>query len=313
LLATVGHSVSELSEESCKVEAPVYNAFIEQSCELTGDALLGLHSGESMNLAAAGLIAQITQTSETVRQALEYCCAFANLGCSSLPLALEEAGDHFRVVFRPRPGWWEQSPMAVRHTAEGSIAFTIREFQSLTFHHHRPRAVHLPWAPAGPIAEYERVYGCPVAFNGTEIALELHRAHVLDRIKTSDYNLLRILVAHAEEKISQLAGQGGFAVQIRDSILRLMEPQVPTLEQVAAHLGLSPRTLQRRLRGEDLTFKQVVDELRRDFALNYLRRPDLSIGDIADLLSYADASTFSRSFKRWTGQSPLEYRQQLAS
>jgi len=309
LIALTGLSPADMQQESCRLESEAYNRVVERAEAATGNPLLGMHAGESLNLAAAGLIVQITQTSATVRQALDYCCEFANLGCSSLPLSLAETGDHFRVNLTPNRIWAQQSSVAVRHTAEGSLAFTIREFQSLTRHRHAPIAVHLPWQPAGPIAEYERVMGCPVRFGQEHIALLLDRAQVEAPIMTSDYDLLRVLVHHAEAKNAALEAEAGFASRLRQSILRMMTPGFPTVEQVAHHLHTSPRTLQRRLKTEGLTYKQLIDDLRREFALAYLRRPDLSVGQIAELLDYADSSTFSRSFKRWTGHSPLEFRQ----
>jgi len=95
---------------------------------------------------------------------------------------------------------------------------------------------------------------------------------------------------------------------VKQVVVSLVDPAFPTIEQVAAHLNMSLRTLQRRLKTADSTYKQLLDDLRKDFALCYLRRPDLTIGEISYLLGYADNSVFTRSFKRWTGKSPQAYR-----
>ena len=87
-----------------------------------------------------------------------------------------------------------------------------------------------------------------------------------------------------------------------------MKPQFPTIEQVAANLNLSVRTLQRRLKEEGLTYKIVLDELRKQFALDYIKNKELSVKEIAYLLDYAEPSSFIRTFKRWTGKSPNVYR-----
>jgi len=309
LLSLCGFSEEQLCEEECYVEDAIYNTVLERAIELTDDDFFGLHLGEHMNLAAAGLIAQISHTSKTVKEALEYCCQFANLACSSLPMSLDEKPDHYVVSINPRPLWEEQAPIALRHTAEGILAFNIREFHSLLHQKHNPIAIHLPWkSPQNP-AELERVYGCPIRFEQKQIAMLLEKQHVEAKIATSDYALLRILVAYAEEKSAQLENKQGFAAQVKQSVIALVKPAFPTVEQVAGHLNLSPRTLQRRLQEEGLTYKQLLDELRKEFAFGYLKRPDLSIGDVAYLLSYADTSSFTRSFKRWTGQSPKAWRE----
>ncbi|MGH1366760.1 MAG: AraC family transcriptional regulator ligand-binding domain-containing protein [Calditrichia bacterium] len=311
LIALSGRSLEELCAENCFIEDAVYNSVIELAVERTGDDFFGLHAGENMNLAAAGLIAQISQTSETVKQALEYCCQFANLGCSALPMQLLEEVKTYKLTMTPQRLWREQSPLAVRHTAEGMLAFTIREFHALLLQQHYPLKIHLPWERPPSTLELERVLACPIKYEQNDIAVFFEKAHIESKIVTSDFNLLRILVAHAEEKSAQLAQELGFTAQVKQSVIALVKPAFPTIEQVAGHLNLSPRTLQRRLQDEGATYKQLLNDLRMEFAVGYLKRPELSIGEIAYLLSYADTSSFTRSFKRWIGKSPKDYRQSL--
>ena len=308
LIALTGKSEEALKDESCIVENLVYNAVIETAVEATGDDFFGLHAGEYLNLSAAGLIVQITQTSETVKQALEYCCEFANLGCSALPMVLKEESDNYRVTLTPNELWKSQSAVAMRHTADGVLAFTIKEFHALTRMNHYPIAIHVTWPKPQDFGEYERVFGCPVRFNQDEISILFNKAHVEDEVVTSNYNLLRILVAHAEEKSARINDEIGFASLVKQSVVNLVKPGFPTIEQVAGHLNVSARTLQRRLHEEGTTYKELIDELRKDFAISYLKRPDLSISEVAYLLSYADTSAFNRSFKRWTGKTPKMFR-----
>ena len=308
LIALSGKQVDELCEESCSLENHAYNAVIERAVETTGDPFFGLHAGENLNLAAAGLIGQLTQSSETVKQALELCCEFANLGCSALPMKLYKESDQYKVTLTPNELWKSQSENAVRHTAEGVLAFTIREFQSLTRMQHSPFAIHLPWTRPTNISEYERVFGCPTLFSKEEIAILLKKEHVAETVITSDYDLFRVLISHAQEKSSHMTEEQGFAAIVKQSVLKLIKPEFPTLDQVAAHLNISPRTLQRRLKEEDCVYKELIDQLRKEFAFSYLKRSDLNIGDIAYLLSYADASAFTRAFKRWAGKTPNEHR-----
>ena len=166
----------------------------------------------------------------------------------------------------------------------------------------------MPWSQVGNGAEYQRVYGCPVFFNKGEIALLLLKEDVEDKVFSADYALLRILVAHAEAKSTSMAQQKGFASIVKQSMVKLVKPEFPSIEMVAGHLNMSLRTMQRRLKEEGLTYKSLLDELRKEFAITYLSRADLSISDIAYLLSYSELSTFTRSFKRWTGMSPKAYR-----
>lgn len=308
IIGLSGKPEHELCDESCIIDDAIYNAVIEHAVEATGDEFFGLHAGENLNLSASGLIGQLTQTSSSVKQALELCCEFANLGCSALPMQLFEEKDHYKVTLTPNELWKSQSALSVRHTAEGVIAFTIKEFHSLTRMKYSPISIRFAWSRPSNVAEYDRVFGCPTLFNKEEIAIILKKEHVDEPVVTADFDLLRILVAHAEEKSQQINNNHGFVALVKHSVIKLVKPEFPTIEQVSGHLNVSPRTMQRRLKEEGYTYTQLMDELRKEFAISYLKQVDLNIGDIAYLLSYADTSAFTRSFKRWTGKTPNQYR-----
>ncbi len=308
LLAISRQTSDSLCQESSFVSDADYNKVVESCIQQTGDNCFGLHAGESLNLTAAGLIGQITHTSATVKEALEWCCEFANLGCSALPMKMRDEQGRYFVSLTPNELWTNQSPEAVRHTTEGVIAFTIREFQSLTRLKHVPLAIHLTWPRNEHKSELERVFGCPVIFGSEEIGIALEKPHVEEAVVTADYHLLRVLVKHAEEKSAEIKSSQGFLQLVKRSIIRLVKPNFPGVEDVASHLNMSARTLQRKLKSEDASFSAIIDEVRKEFALSYIKRPDLNMGDIAYLLNYTDLSTFNRSFKRWTGYSPSNYR-----
>jgi AraC-like DNA-binding protein len=298
----------ELNQDDCTVSNDTYNKAMEYAVKATKDDSFGLHMGENMNLSAAGLIIQITQTSQTVKQALELCCQYANLGCSVLPLQLFEENDCYKLTLNPNKLWQQQSEIAFKHTVDGVIAFTIKEFHSLSHMQHSPIAIHLTWPKPNNVAEYNRVFGCPVFFNKNEIAILLNKEQVEEKIITADYNLLKVLIAHANQKMAAIANNNSFVAVVKQSMLNLVKPALPTIEQVAAHLNISARTLQRRLSSENATYKNIIDGLRKDFALSYIKQNSLSITEISYLLNYNDASAFNRSFKRWTGKTPKAYR-----
>ena len=97
--------------------------------------------------------------------------------------------------------------------------------------------------------------------------------------------------------------------RIRRLLRSHLRDEMPSLEEVGRVLAMTPQTLRRRLREEGQGFQALKDNLRRDAAIEYLARPDLTLLDIADQLGFSEASTFHRAFKKWTGVAPGEYRQ----
>lgn len=308
LLCVVGTEMEDLNNEEKTFEAGIYNALLEKAVALTGDPYLGLHMGEYLSLSAAGLILQIVQSSGTVLEGLQYMVDFANLGCQAMPFQLQKKQEEWALSLHPNPVWEEQSPLAVRHTMDGMLIFTVREFQSLTRQKHYPKRIHFSYPRPEKFMEFERLFHCPVRFEQSQSALFFDQEQVAQTVVTSDYKLLQILVQYAEQKLAMLAHAQGFITIVKQSIINLVKPQFPTIEQVARNLNVSVRTLQRRLKEEGMTYKAVMDQLRQQFAKDYLQNNTLSVQEVAYLLDYADASSFVRAFRRWEGVSPEVYR-----
>lgn len=308
MISLSGIDVQALLLEDSRVPSTNYNAVIELIVETTGDEQFGLHLGEYMNLSASGIIGQITKTSRTVLEAMQYCCEFASLGCRALPLELEELEDRYVLSLTPDKSWSRESKQAVQTTIDGLVCFTIREFHTLSLNKHYPLAVYLSRAKPADVAEYERVMKCPVKFRQRSNEIHFSKAHVQQLVVTSDHDLLRVLVEHAERKVQQIDGQQNLYNDLRKVIVNMSEPQFPGIDEVARNMNTSVRTLQRRLGETGHTYKELVEELRQDMAYSYLQKPELTVSEVAYLLNYADASAFIRSFKRWTGQTPQQYR-----
>lgn len=311
LVNLTGHSVEDLSQEELRLEADIYDRVLQACLDETGDTSLGLHLGEHLSLSAAGLISQIVQTSATVEEALQYCCDFANLGCRALPLSLRNSENELIIDLIPDPVWYASSPASVHHTADGILAFTLREFQNLTHQKQLPTKVCIPYGTKENRSEYERVFKCPVHLGGNVISLSLRMEDAKQPVVTRDYALLQILVRHAEERLAAIRSDSGFTTIVKRSIVNMVKPQFPTIEEVAANLNLSVRSFQRKLKEFGKTYKQLLDEVRLDLATSYLKNPDLSISEVAYLLNYSEPSAFVRSFKRWTGTTPSQYKQTL--
>ena len=312
LYALTGLDDEALQDESLRVPAKVYNAVANAAVAQGKDPSFGFHFGQYLNLSTAGLIVQISQTSGTVREALQHTCDFANLGCQAIPLRLEEGTSEARMYLSPHPEWEATAPEPVRHTAEGMLAFMWRAFRSLTLQQYPLHAVWVKGPANGREAEFAEVFGIPVLFDQPEYAIFFKPEHVDAPVATRDFRLLQLLVQHAQQKLAELQANQAFVDTVRDAMLNLMAPEFPTLEQVADMLHLSVRTLQRRLGEEGTTYKALLDELRQTFAQRYLADKELSVSEVAYLLSYGEVSAFSRSFRRWTGQSPVQFRKTMA-
>ncbi|MEH2489550.1 AraC-like DNA-binding protein [Bradyrhizobium sp. AZCC 2230] len=128
-------------------------------------------------------------------------------------------------------------------------------------------------------------------------------------IESADHHLNDLLVTFCEEA---LAHRKPGAVSLRSSVENAIAPLLPhreaRAEEIARRLGMSHRTLARRLASEGLTFTAILDELKIDLAKSYLKKDELPISQTARLLGYGEVSAFTHAFRRWTGMTPRQWR-----
>ena len=117
-----------------------------------------------------------------------------------------------------------------------------------------------------------------------------------------------MLDRHAEELLAKYPPRDSLIDQVRNVIADEFRGGEPSLERIADHLGLTPRTLQRKLQELGTSYNDVLDQMRRQLAERYLREPQMAICEVAYLLGFSESSSFHRAFKRWTGVTPKEFR-----
>jgi AraC-like DNA-binding protein len=157
--------------------------------------------------------------------------------------------------------------------------------------------------------EFERFYGCPVEFGASSDLFELSDDSLAIPLLTGDPKLLKALepfVAMAAKERKTAAGT--LRATVENEVEKLLPHGKAKVQTVAKALALSLRTLSRRLADEGTTYAEVVDDLRRTLALQYLKDPAISLSQIAWLLGCEGSTSFNHAFKRWTGRSPTVAR-----
>jgi AraC-like DNA-binding protein len=165
--------------------------------------------------------------------------------------------------------------------------------------------------PPSDAARFREVLGCPVEFNAAETSIAIHKRVFDLPLRRPDPNLYAYLERHAQALESQLRDDHSLTERVRQCLVERLRDGEPEQREIARVLGLHERTLQRRLRAEQTTFAQLIDSVRSELARMYLGDPRLAVFEIAYLLGFSEPSAFQRAFRRWTGQSPRDYRRAL--
>jgi AraC-like DNA-binding protein len=162
-------------------------------------------------------------------------------------------------------------------------------------------------------ADREGLFRAPVRTRAAATSLVFDAALLDADLPSGDGTLLGRLEPIAEQMLRALTLEGGFSRRVRAALARSLERGRSNVEDVARELAVSPRTLQRRLGEEGTTFGAVCDETRRAAALEHLRDRRLGIKETAFRLGFSEPSTFYRAFRRWTGDTPANYRRAYAT
>jgi AraC-like DNA-binding protein len=165
--------------------------------------------------------------------------------------------------------------------------------------------------PAPPhAAEVERVLGCPVRYGSDAIRLHFPASWLDTARLHANPELMRLLEHQAERNLADLITPRRLSARVRAAILDGQDGLRPTMTAMARRLGLSERSLRRRLAEETLTYAEVVEQALAEAARRLLEDPQVTIQDVADRLGFSEASAFHRAFKRWTGLTPRQFRNQ---
>jgi len=285
--------------------------FWQNAVHLSGDELFGLHLGESMQLAALGVVGELVQNSRTIGEAIGHAAAVAKWVTDLFDMTVSHSESAFALEFVANPALAIAYPYVFRHTMDLFMVFAIHELDGLVLKKVKPRVVRLPMTEHYR-TEYQRVFRCENLIESERYMLEFEGSYWHEPILTANYELQRLLLQKIQAMSQTATGADGqnLTGKIRHHLLANAYLGLVSLEEMAANFNTSPRSLQRKLQEEGVTYQQLADTTRKSLALHYLDSGKYPVKEISYMLGYNELSAFSRAFKRWTGTSPVNYQKQ---
>jgi AraC-like DNA-binding protein len=283
----------------------------DEAVRLTGDQDFGLHLAEWAARSPPDhfdVLAFAVRSSPTLGEHYRLAGRYIRLIHEGIYLLLEEAGDTARLVHGHSP-----AQIGPRHPVEAMLTLTLLHGRQAIGEEFAPLEVCFAHARPDRVSEQERVFRAPVHYNCPHNALVLPRALLERPQRHAEPRLLAILDRQLGGLLSGLPERHRFRDMVERSMIEELPEREPVMAVIAAKLHMSVRSLQRRLQSESTSFAEVLSDLRRDRALRYLQDPRISIGEVAFLLGFRDVTAFHRAFRRWTGNTPTEYRRSATS
>jgi AraC-like DNA-binding protein len=304
LYRAVGLDPALLDDPDNRIPFAQFVALYEEGARLTGDDAFGLHVGEEASPELFDVLGYVLANSATLRESLARLVRYHSIWSGGADFSLEVAGERARLAYDylgPLDG-------PRRHDAEMTLSIAVCFSRRVTGVDWAPREVCFRHPRPESTAEHERIFRAPVRFGRATNVLSFDRA-VLDLPLTkADPGLCDILDRQARELLAKMPRPDHFAERVREAIREALSGGDPRLETVAQRLGLSARTLQRKLREEGASHQDLLDEVRCDLSKSYLRGRELAVCEVAYLLGFSEPSAFHRAFRRWTGTTPRAFR-----
>jgi len=298
---------ADAAPEDLRVPVAAGQAFLQNMVELTGEPDLGLLAARETKLGMFDVLEYAAASAPTWRAAMETAFRYSHLMNEAAAFRIEQADGKAHLVLHS----------TVPLTRAGI------DFQSAAFHVAATRWVQpsLPelevWftypEPRDVAAHRATFQGARLRFGAPWNGFVYDARRLNTRLASADPSLHRVLREHAERLLAELAPGDGLVAQVRAQVLSTLKQGPLAAPAVAAEMGVTRRTLTRRLRQQGTTFTALVEDVRRGAALHYLASTDHTVEDIAFLLGFSESSAFVRAFKRWQGVSPMAHRRALRS
>ncbi len=271
----------------------------EFASEFIKDPDIGLHVGEKATIGRWGLVEYLALNSGSLREIVENASKYWRLlfnGEKSIILGKEKKLATLSFFSKN---------IRCRFFYEADLVYSIRLIQQVLSQNFYPTEVRLVHE-ATELAEYHRIFGDRISFNHSTYSM-LFPYNILDQpLPKSNPVLMSILSEHASGVMADMLGKITLAEKV-EQIIQINLPHI-SINRVAEHLYLSVRTLQRKLKLEKKSFREILDDARKKKAHGYLIKNNTSLGEVAFLLGFSEPSAFNQAVKRWFGMTPGNYR-----
>ncbi|MFD2613438.1 AraC family transcriptional regulator [Paenibacillus gansuensis] len=272
----------------------------------TEDDYFGLQQGQIMEFADLGILGYVMMHSKTIAESLAAYQRYNVILCSGFNLDWEVEGDEVLIRL-----FLQHNGRMSRHCVEDMASSLYRLMGRLSNQRILINEVLFSHEAPADTEPYRSVFGRVPLFGAHSNVLRMSKDVLSYPVMYSDSKLLGVFENIAKETMEELMPANSFSEQVMRWMKQCVPTFFPTLQQTAEEFGTSTRTVQNKLKEENMTYNGLSIRVRKELAMGYLRKWEYSVGEIAYAMHFSEPSAFQNAFKKWTGITPGQYRANL--
>lgn len=306
LLARARISPQHVADPHARVPIERELIVVRELLEHTGDPALGIEVGQRYQLALFGLLGSVVHAAPTVHDVIRLFHSHLHLTYTPFAATYVERGDEGWLCFTDDIELGDLR----RFYLDRDLTFVLETARTLwpDGHLHIARRVEIDYPEPPEVARYREAAPCELVF-GAELAAVVIDPSASPPARDGQRLALQLMEEHLDAFSAPLDGDD-FATRVRRAVSIIVSTRraLPDESEIAKSLGMTARTLRRRLAGLDAGFRGIADDVLAQLARRHLRDGELAVSAIAERLGYAEAASFIRAFTRWTGETPHAFR-----
>lgn len=299
-------TLEDIERTDKRVDYFAFSYLLNRAVKLTHEPGLGFLLGMQMRVSTHGMLGYAAMVSGTLGQALELALRYTEIQTATVLLHSQRIGDQVVLTIEQRLPDYPLGEMVISFLMVG-----FRKMSEMLTGRMIEGQATLAYPRPDYFSRYEHLLPHDIRFDQPSNTLTFAAADLDVPLMMSDPVALRLSEEQCKRELQQLLDSRSFSQLVREILLD-ENAAFGSLEDVAAQLHMTPRTLQRYLTRESLTFKELITSLRKEKAQQLLTQNKLSMQEIAEALGYDEPTNFSRAFKTWTNESPRSYQQRIA-
>ena len=264
----------------------------------------GVRVGQQMKIEDYGVLGLSWRTCSWAGEIFERSERYFKLLSNTFMWQIREEGDLSHVHLNRKA-----HRRGLELSTEASLSATVVVLQAMTDQNIRPTQVTLRHDPPSDTTSYEEAFQCPILFNQPHYTITYNTIDLRTRTAKADASINQLLVERVKEETDGLKVAGSKLVFDVEQLIKDALPSgIPGINQIAEHIGMSNRTLTRRLSEAGVSYRDLIRKAQEEVSSQLLKNTTRSIAEIAFETGFSEQSAFNRAFKRWSGLSPVEFR-----